>query len=65
MDNFVKALDQASNDFREQALINGFTNLEIDEIILKVKQHIGRFEIIKTNIDHFLKNIGEELFLQL
>lgn len=62
MDNFVKALDQASNDFREQALINGFTNLEIDEIILKVKQHIGRFEIIKTNIDHFFEEYWRGAF---
>ena len=62
MDNFVKALNQASNDFRQQALINGFTNLEIDEIILKVKQHIGRFEIIKTNIDHFFEEYWRGAF---
>lgn len=55
MDNLTKDLKQASESFKEQAGNDGLTTSQISEIILKVKQHIGRFKIIKTNIDHFFE----------
>lgn len=50
-----KDLKEAFGLFRKIASRSNTSNDSIEQIIFQVKQSIGRFEIIKTNNDHFFE----------